>query len=146
MKHFFTSYYAVCKESEVILPTGDVGQTFSISVKPPWWWQPKRHFAPLAPDQTIVRAYKQGKITDRQYTRLYIDQLNTNVDANKVVEQLPDNAVLLCYEKPEDFCHRHVAAWWITEHTGIQVSELEVQTKTRKQPRKPMTIDDLLEF
>lgn len=145
MKHLFTSYYAVCKGSEVVLPTGDFGQTFSISVKPPWWWKPKRHFAPLAPDKAIVRAYKKGQISNRQYTRLYIDQLNANVDAEKMVEHLPDNAVLLCYEKPEDFCHRHLAAWWIEKHAGICVSEIEVKTKSRK-TCKPMSVDGLLKF
>ena len=104
MKHFYTSYYAVCRDAEVVLPNGEVGLTYSISIKPPWFWKPKRHFPPLAPDKVIVRTYKEGLIDERQYTRLYIDQLNTNVDPNQVVEELPDNAVLLCYEKSNDFC------------------------------------------
>ena len=36
-----------------------------------------------------------------------------------------DNAVMLCYEKPGDFCHRHLIADWITKNTGITVEEVD---------------------
>ena len=36
------------------------------------------------------------------------------------------NFVLLCYEKPSDFCHRHLVADWINkELNGEYVKELE---------------------
>ena len=31
--------------------------------------------------------------------------------------------VLLCYEKPGRFCHRHILAEWIKEKTGEEVEE-----------------------
>lgn len=31
--------------------------------------------------------------------------------------------VLLCYEKPGDFCHRHLFAEWLHEKTGIEIKE-----------------------
>lgn len=33
--------------------------------------------------------------------------------------------VLVCYEKPEEFCHRHLVAAWLTEH-GIPVEEFQI--------------------
>lgn len=30
--------------------------------------------------------------------------------------------VLVCYEKPADFCHRHLVADWMKQH-GIQMEE-----------------------
>lgn len=32
------------------------------------------------------------------------------------------HVALLCYEKPEDFCHRHLVAQWLTEN-GYQCTE-----------------------
>jgi len=145
MKRFYTSYYAVCKESKVVLPDGSFGPTFSVSTKAPWFWKPQTHFPLLAPDETFVKAYKQGRIDERQYTRFYIDLLNSKTTPEEVVERLPNNAVLLCYEKTGDFCHRHLAGWWITKHTGTVVTELEVQLKTKK-AHKPMSVDGLLDF
>ena len=36
---------------------------------------------------------------------------------------------LCCYEKPGDFCHRHILAKWITENTGIEITEFGVVEK-----------------
>ena len=33
------------------------------------------------------------------------------------------DVALLCYEKPGDFCHRHMFAEWFTKTTGIPVEE-----------------------
>ena len=29
-----------------------------------------------------------------------------------------DKVILLCYEKPTDFCHRHLVADWINKYKG----------------------------
>ena len=39
------------------------------------------------------------------------------------VSGFTDGDVMLCYEKPSDFCHRHILAAWLTEH-GHTVTEL----------------------
>ena len=36
-----------------------------------------------------------------------------------------DTIALVCYEKPSDFCHRHLVAKWINENTNIEVREYE---------------------
>lgn len=37
-------------------------------------------------------------------------------------EDVPYDIYLVCYEKPEDFCHRHLVADWLTAN-GIKVKE-----------------------
>jgi len=32
-----------------------------------------------------------------------------------VKEKIGDNVVLCCYEKPGDFCHRHILIKWLGE-------------------------------
>jgi len=39
-------------------------------------------------------------------------------------EDTHDSIALICYEKPEDFCHRHLVANWFIEH-GYSVEEFE---------------------
>ena len=36
------------------------------------------------------------------------------------------DCVLLCYEKPGDFCHRHILANWLEENFGFKVEEFRV--------------------
>ena len=33
--------------------------------------------------------------------------------------------VLLCYEKPTDFCHRHLFAEWLSQKAGIKIEEFQ---------------------
>jgi uncharacterized protein (DUF488 family) len=45
----------------------------------------------------------------------------------------PDvHACLLCFEKSEDFCHRHLLAEWMKER-GIPVRELEDKDLVREE-------------
>ena len=43
----------------------------------------------------------------------------------KAVEQASggQDVALCCYEKPEEFCHRHILADWIKEKLGVEISE-----------------------
>jgi uncharacterized protein YeaO (DUF488 family) len=36
----------------------------------------------------------------------------------------PD-VTLLCYEKPTDFCHRHIVASWFEDEVGVKIPELK---------------------
>lgn len=40
-------------------------------------------------------------------------------------EHVPYDIYFVCYEKPEDFCHRHLVANWLTAN-GIEVKEAKV--------------------
>ncbi len=48
----------------------------------------------------------------------------------KVIEELGHNPVLLCWEKPGDFCHRMVVADWLRNSAGIEVRELDPDQAT----------------
>ena len=49
-----------------------------------------------------------------------------------------DRLTLVCYEKPSEFCHRHLVADWLTQH-GADISE-------RKFNELPNIIDDVLDL
>ncbi|HOM05910.1 MAG TPA: DUF488 family protein [Candidatus Kapabacteria bacterium] len=51
-----------------------------------------------------------------------------NLDPNKVIEDLNEIAggkpfVLLCYEKPNEFCHRHLVSAWLKDKLNLQIEE-----------------------
>ena len=68
-----------------------------------------------------------------EYLRLY-DQILARQNAKQVVKQIEAlsggrDVALCCYEKPGDFCHRHILAKWITDNTGIEVKEFGIVEK-----------------
>ena len=69
-----------------------------------------------------------GISTQEEYTRRYRSEVLSRQDMQqflKTVEQASggQDVALCCYEKPEDFCHRHILADWIKEKLGIEISE-----------------------
>ncbi len=50
-------------------------------------------------------------------------QLDT-LNVHEVADDLYGK-ILLCYEKPENFCHRHILAEWLRKN-GYKCEELEL--------------------
>lgn len=76
----------------------------------------------LAPKWDILKAYKEDGDTEK-YTKAYQEYLEgLNVDA--VAKNMEDR-ILVCYEKPEDFCHRHILADWFNTN-GYECEELSL--------------------
>jgi len=73
----------------------------------------------VVPDwNTIVKPYKDKEIDEKEYKNRYINQLCNNVVEIKRVCELilaPKLAptFLLCWEKPNKFCHRHILRDWL---------------------------------
>lgn len=69
---------------------------------------------------TMVKPYKDGQLTAKQYTDLYREQLNT-LDRNKILVKLREfsyrhsdrDIILLCHCGTNKFCHRHLFAEWL---------------------------------
>ncbi|MGL6184723.1 MAG: DUF488 domain-containing protein [Clostridium chrysemydis] len=69
----------------------------------------------LAPSEGLLRAYKSGLISEENFRNKFLDELDNTQTANKLhlIQRLLDkgaNICLLCYEKSNDFCHRHIVA------------------------------------
>ncbi len=80
-----------------------------------------------------TRYMVSGPCSHDEYLKLY-DRILASQDATQVVKQIEmlsggKDVALCCYEKPGDFCHRHILAKWITENTGIEITEFGVVEK-----------------
>lgn len=131
MKKLYTSYYA---------RSGTHPDAIAISAKAPPFYKGK-FYSPLAPTWDLLRAYKSGQIDDRGYTEWYLRLLiqERKLTPQKVVDDLKDGTIMLCYEGPGKFCHRHIVAEWIESGTDLKVIEITPET-----PQKP--VDELLQF
>lgn len=109
----YTSYFAMMRHfPENIVP-------IAICAKPPSWYD-GAVYKKLAPSYSILMDYKSKPNVDEYTTRFNTEILNKqNVDA--VIHDLQSLAngkdvVLLCFEKPSDFCHRQLVAKWLNSH------------------------------
>lgn len=80
----------------------------------------------LAPKREFWDVWKanRGKISEEENTKYYIEeyykQVLSKLDPERVYRQL-DHSTLLCYEDPEEFCHRHVVAAWFNLLLGSTI-------------------------
>ena len=115
----YTSYFGNSKK----LQQAGI-KVIGISLYPPRWFN-GISLKQVAPTKSILFANGQ---TQEDYTRRYRAEVLSQQDMQqflKTVEQASggQDVALCCYEKPEDFCHRHILADWIKEKLGIEISE-----------------------
>ena len=129
----YTSYFAKLKSlPDNIIP-------ISICGKAPDWYTGLQ-YKKLAPKYDFFKKWKENHDND-YYIKCFNEQVLDKLDAQNVTKELnnligdimlnprifhdrsliPDIA-LICYEKPSDFCHRHLVAEWLNEN-GIECKE-----------------------
>ena len=131
----YTSYFAKLKSlPDNIIP-------ISICGKAPDWYKGLQ-YKKLAPKYDFFMEWKKSHNND-YYIKCFNEQVLNNLDAEQVVEELDNlllnqtitidysgnlkevpRIVLICYEKPSDFCHRHLVADWLNKN-GIECKEWE---------------------
>lgn len=81
-----------------------------------------RQYKKLAPSWQIFKKYKKDR-DEQAYTKEYLKILD-RLDPQTVLDELGEDAVLLCYERPGEFCHRQLVALWLEAELGITIEEL----------------------
>ena len=129
----YTSYFAKLKSlPEHIIP-------ISICGKAPDWYKGLQ-YKKLAPKYDFFMKWKENHDND-YYIKCFNEQVLNKLSAEQTVKELykltsnmvlnpklfsdrslvPDIA-LICYEKPSDFCHRHLVADWLNKN-GVECKE-----------------------
>ena len=115
----YTSYFAKLKDlPDDIIP-------ISICGKAPDWYKGLQ-YKKLAPKYDFFMKWKQNN-DNEYYIKCYNEQVLNKIDICTVVRDLIDltnrtknpfdsDFCLVCYEKSDDFCHRHLVADWLNEH------------------------------
>lgn len=65
----------------------------------------------------------------------YVQRFNSEILAHRdpkaflsAIEKMANgkDVALCCFEKPDDFCHRHLVAKWLNEKLGVQIEEFGI--------------------
>ena len=112
----YTSYFGNLKN----IPSNIV--PISICGKAPEWYTGIQ-YKKLAPKYGFFIKWKENHDND-YYIQCFKEQVLNCLQINEVINELSllsknNDIVLLCYEKPQDFCHRHLVAEWL----GNEVKE-----------------------
>lgn len=126
----YTSYFANIKnlEKDGIVPV-------AICAMVPSWFD-GINIGSVAPSKDILFEHKKSahsKEDDERYKQRYYNEILVAYRFHPeyiidFIERVSDSAggkdiALVCYEKPGDFCHRHLLAEWLKERTGIEIKE-----------------------
>ncbi len=109
-----------------------------------------RHMPELGPSGSLLGKWKKGQLTEEEYSHIYLDDLaKRNLSPKVIIEMLPENCFLLCYEKPYTFCHRRVLADYIHRGTGLFIPEWLNEEETirfEKTAKQQDYVESVLEF
>lgn len=126
----YTGYYSALYKYLIKVPT----LTFvSISGKPPKGWH-QYHYKQLAPSYSIWKEWTDNQSLPLEekielYTTRFNNEILEKLDPFVVVNDLYEltnsfDIMLLCYEKFNNFCHRHLVSKWLTQRTFQPVNEI----------------------
>ena len=109
----WTTYFANVKNLDTnrIMPIAICGKAV-----PGWSWP---EYKKLAPSWSIYDEYKNHGGTPEHYTERFVIERLGVLSREQVLSDLTELAngrsevALVCYEKPGDFCHRHIVAAWL---------------------------------
>lgn len=116
-----TSYYAKLRNLPNNCTPIQISHSAPIYLKLKWM--------DVLPPWHLISGIKSGTISEEQYTKEYIDYLDSrnllrykdNLDklyADKEIVYL-----LCCYESPNKFCHRHILAKYLNNLFGYDIKE-----------------------
>lgn len=120
----YTSYYANIRN----LPKDSTLVSISRGI-PKYIQNIDHHFLTYAPSSKLLKDYKYKNLSEKEYIQRYYKETLNELEPYLVysfllslIEQGP--LMLLCYEKPGDFCHRHIYSNWLNTHIrGCNIQE-----------------------
>ena len=95
----------------------------------------------LAPEKDLLDDMKSGRETEEGYKRRYVETLFRKLEGISIYTYFGSLSrkyeqykaiVFLCYEKPEDFCHRHILRKLMNNIFHIPCEELETEKKQKE--------------
>lgn len=123
IEHGFDSHYWLIKmKTSYYAKSGNNINAVSIAGKCPPWFS-GRQYKKLAPKYWFFQKYKNDGDKDfyiEQYQKEVLDILNPI----EVYHELGENAILLCWEGKDKFCHRHIVSKWFQDKLNVIVEEI----------------------
>jgi uncharacterized protein YeaO (DUF488 family) len=123
----YTTYFAkVNRLPENIQPISICGRVID------GWSNPQ--FKKLAPSWSIYKELKYEGGSKERYIERFKEEILANLNASTVLSELlslrekgKEDIALVCYEKPGDFCHRHLVAEWLMDNLKLEIKEFNYE-------------------
>lgn len=101
----------------------DCKNSVSIAAKCPDFYK-GREYKKLAPKYWFFQKYKKDG-DEEFYTKQYFNEVLNKLDPKIVYKELGEDAILLCWESSEKFCHRRIVGEWLSINLNIEIEEME---------------------
>lgn len=123
--NIYTGYYAAVNKYSNVIP-------IAISGKPPKHWK-YLYYNKLAPSYNIWKQCHDSNDLNKFeiYTNRFQNEILNHLHPNEVFIDLVNlsggaNFILCCYEKPPNFCHRHLVAKWLNHYLNLNIYEYQI--------------------
>lgn len=134
----YTSYYSNAKNLN--------GIKISISLSTPKNVADIELGQQLGPDWSTLNNYKKN-FNKAQYTKEFNAKIQRQLDngsLDPILNMIKDlgqsqDVFLLCYEKPSDFCHRHLLADTLNKKRGFNITEYQGKELQKNAATKTQT-------
>ena len=106
-------------------------------------------FLSLAPKKDFFKTWRHNrglideKTNNEYYIREFYEQVLKHLNPEETYQKL-DNSILLCYEKHNEFCHRHIIAAWFELTLGFEVLEVKIDNLKEEVLDRPEYIKEYL--
>ncbi len=121
MISIYTGSYENCKNGKTFSISGDAGKSCGyegnvireLAPKKVWWQKWHDNVGKVSEDENL-----------RFYVESYYETVLKSLSPSDILNKLSDGSILLCYEKPQEFCHRQIVAIWLELFFNIEVREV----------------------
>ena len=96
-------------------------KTISIAQGQPAWYKGRENRR-LAPSWAMIKMKPEEY--DRHYA-IILSKLDPQEEYDAMENAVGGGAILLCWEKPGEYCHRRIVADWFKGKLGIEVTEYD---------------------
>ena len=99
-------------------------------------WKPKFYQGSVMSSVAPTRYMLSDECSTEEYIKLY-EGILTRLGANNIYNEIKsiskgNDVALICYEKPGDFCHRHLLSDFLNRNLNLDISEF-VSVEPKKQ-------------
>ena len=85
-----------------------------------------KEYKKLAPKYIWWKKWYTEKLSNDWYINQYYNTVLFQLNPQEIFNELGEDAILLCYELPNQFCHRHLVANWLNINLNINITELNI--------------------
>ena len=89
-----------------------------------------KRYIGFAPKKDWWFQWKKGQLNNEKFIQLYYETVLNKLNIKDIEKQFSNHlqdVFLVCYEKPNDFCHRHLISQWLNRNNIACIEYIQPQ-------------------